>query len=178
MVIFYSYVSVPEGTNCETFSYAQPRQLKHKPKSFILESFCKGSLKSLARSQEPSPIFKECLDSKSQIPWSKPRSFSFRRCCERKAWRAILWGWPEGEQGGDPRRRPKEDRKEQSKEEREGEEQEGLQGCRQGRDPKVFDPQPQMPCPTSLGTSGREGSSWGCWFCHRRRKGMVEHGFW
>ena len=35
------------------------------------------------------------------------------------------------------RRRPKEDRKEQSKEEREGEEQEGLQGCRQGRNPKV-----------------------------------------
>ena len=31
MVIFYSYVSVPEGTstNCETFSYTQPRQLKH-----------------------------------------------------------------------------------------------------------------------------------------------------
>ena len=39
------------------------------------------------------------------------------------------------------RRRPKEDRKEQSKEEREGEEQEGLQGCRQGRNNQFSKPQ-------------------------------------
>jgi hypothetical protein len=54
------------------------------------------------------------------------------------------------------RRRPKEDRKEQSKEEREGEEQEGLQGCRQGRNNQFSKPQFQAPWHSAaLGGDGR-----------------------
>ena len=79
MVIFYSYVSVPEGTNCETFSYAQPRQLKHKPKSFILESFCKGSLKSQSQIPGAKPHFEGMFGQQKPNPMIQAQKLQFSK---------------------------------------------------------------------------------------------------